>query len=110
MGRDGKFDLQDGLVDCSARVINLVETLPGSKVGKHIAKQLVRSGAAASDDRTKTAVRTGRIKDITSDSIDLFGHGREKRANGRIKAVTTRYNNSALDIPCSTLDIRKAPK
>lgn len=47
MGNEGpRFDLQDRLVDFAVRVINVVEALPESKAGKHVAGQLVRSGTS----------------------------------------------------------------
>jgi len=42
-----KYDLEDRLVDFSVRIINVVETLPNTRAGNHIAGQLVRSGTAA---------------------------------------------------------------
>ena len=39
-------DLENRLVDFAVRIINVVETLPDSKAGKHIAGQLVRSGTS----------------------------------------------------------------
>ena len=39
-------DLEDRLVDFAVRVVNVVEALPDSKAGNHIARQLVRSGTS----------------------------------------------------------------
>ena len=39
-------DLEDRLVDFAVRVVNVVEALPDSKAGNHIAGQLVRSGTS----------------------------------------------------------------
>ncbi len=41
-----KFDLEDRLIDFSSRVIDVVEALPNSVAGKHIAGQLVRCGTS----------------------------------------------------------------
>jgi len=41
-----KFDLEDRLMDFSLSVIDIVESLPNSRVGSHIANQLVRSGTS----------------------------------------------------------------
>ena len=41
-----QFDLEDRLVDFAVRVINVVEALPDTRAGKHIANQLVRSGTS----------------------------------------------------------------
>ena len=40
------FDLEDRLVEFAVRVIGVVEALPDSNVGKHVASQLVRSGTS----------------------------------------------------------------
>jgi four helix bundle protein len=40
------FDLQDRLIDFVVRVLNVVESLPNTKAGNHIAGQLVRSGSS----------------------------------------------------------------
>lgn len=40
------FELEDRLVDFSVRVIDVVEALPNSKAGRHIAGQLIRCGTS----------------------------------------------------------------
>jgi hypothetical protein len=37
-----KFDLEDRLLEFSARLIKLVDTLPASRAGNHVARQLLR--------------------------------------------------------------------
>jgi len=44
LGRE--FDLEDRLIDFSVRVIAVVESMPDSRAGKHIASQLERSGTS----------------------------------------------------------------
>ena len=39
-------DLEERLIDFAVRVVNVVEALPSSKAGTHIAGQLVRSGTS----------------------------------------------------------------
>ena len=39
-------ELEDRLIDFAARIIEVVEVLPGTKAGNHIANQLIRSGTA----------------------------------------------------------------
>ncbi len=48
MKEDGtrEFDLQDRLIDFAVRVINVVEALPNTRIGNHIAGQLSRSGTS----------------------------------------------------------------
>ena len=41
-----RFDLEDRLVEFAVRVINVVEALPETRAGKHVAAQLVRSGTS----------------------------------------------------------------
>ena len=40
------IDLEDRLIDFAVRVVNVVEALPDTKAGNHIARQLVRSGTS----------------------------------------------------------------
>ena len=43
---NSEFDLEDRLIDFAVRIIRTTESLPKSKVGKHIAGQLIRSGTS----------------------------------------------------------------
>ena len=43
---DRPADLEDRLVDFAVRIITVIEALPSSRAGNHIAGQLVRSGTA----------------------------------------------------------------
>ena len=43
---DKAFDLEDRLVDFAVRIIVVVESLPETRAGKHVAGQLVRSGTS----------------------------------------------------------------
>lgn len=45
-GRRGRFDLQERLLDFTARVVGLAEALPATRVGNHIGGQLVRCGTS----------------------------------------------------------------
>jgi len=40
------YDLEDRFVDFAVRVISVVEALPDTKAGKHVASQMVRSGTS----------------------------------------------------------------
>ena len=44
--KDQANALEDRLVDFAVRIITVVEALPDSKAGKHIAGQLIRSGTS----------------------------------------------------------------
>ena len=39
-------DLEDRLIDFAVRIINVIEALPNTKAGNHIAGQLLRSGTS----------------------------------------------------------------
>ena len=41
-----KFDLEDRLIDFSIRISNVVDEIDSSKLGNHIAGQLIRSGSS----------------------------------------------------------------
>lgn len=45
--KNNKYDLEDRLLEYSARIIKVVECLPSTLTGGHIAKQLIRSGTSA---------------------------------------------------------------
>jgi four helix bundle protein len=40
------YDLEDRLLDYSSRIIRLVESLPDTRAGNHVAGQLLRSGTS----------------------------------------------------------------
>jgi len=40
------FDLEDRLIDFAVRIIRIAEALPKTKVGDHIAGQIIRSGTS----------------------------------------------------------------
>ena len=40
------YDLQERLIEFAVRVLNVVESLPNSRAGNHVAGQLIRSGAS----------------------------------------------------------------
>ena len=45
-GLGTKFDLEDRLLEFTARLIKLVDALPASRAGNHIAGQLLRCGTS----------------------------------------------------------------
>lgn len=44
--RDNVFDLEERLLDYAAEIIRLVECLPRTRTGNHVASQLLRSGTS----------------------------------------------------------------
>lgn len=43
---DGRFDLEERLLEFCVRVVRLVDELPNTRVGNHVAGQLLRSGTS----------------------------------------------------------------
>ena len=46
MSEKREYDLQERLIDFAVRTLNLVEALPNSRIGTHVANQLMRSGTS----------------------------------------------------------------
>jgi four helix bundle protein len=46
-GMSERYDLEERLLDYAARIIRLVEQLPTTRAGNHVAGQLLRSGTSA---------------------------------------------------------------
>ena len=55
-----EFDLWDRLIEFTIRVLNVVESLPETRVGKHIAGQLVRSGTSPSPNYSEACAAESR--------------------------------------------------
>jgi len=43
---DKKFDLEERLLEYAAQIVRLVEMLPNTRAGNHVANQLLRSGTS----------------------------------------------------------------
>ena len=46
MNEKRTFDLEDRIIDCASRIIDVVEALPNSRAGNYLAAQLIRCGLA----------------------------------------------------------------
>ena len=46
MNEEKKFDLEDRLIDFAVAMIQLADSLPKTKIGNHIAGQIIRSGTS----------------------------------------------------------------
>jgi len=44
--KDSRYDLEDRLLEYSARIIRLVDALPGTRAARHVADQLLRCGTS----------------------------------------------------------------
>src|SRR2546423_13187346 len=45
--RKPKYDLEERLLECSASIVRLADSLPNTKAGNHIAGQLLRCGTSS---------------------------------------------------------------
>jgi hypothetical protein len=77
------YDVEERLLEYSTRIIRLVERLPDTRAGNHVAGQLLRS-----------------------DTSPLPNHGEAQAAESAKKAVATQA--SRFDVRCSTLDVRSS--
>ena len=62
------YDLEERLLNYSTEIIRLVERLPNSKAGNHVARQLLRSGTGTIQQKTVVnlkAIEDGHKEDIT---------------------------------------------
>ena len=55
-----EFDLWDRLLEFTIRVLDVVESLPDTRVGKHIAGQLVRCGTSPSPNYSEACAAESR--------------------------------------------------
>ena len=46
MRNERQYNLEERLLEFSVKIIRIVEALPASRTGNHIAKQLLRSGTS----------------------------------------------------------------
>jgi four helix bundle protein len=44
--RGKRYDLEDRLLEYAVRIVRLVDALPGSRAGRHVSDQLLRSGTS----------------------------------------------------------------
>ena len=55
-----EFDLWSRLIEFTIRVLNIVESMPDSRLGKHIAGQLVRCGTAPAPNYSEACAAESR--------------------------------------------------
>jgi four helix bundle protein len=46
IARESRYDLEDRLLEYAARIIRLVDALPGTRAARHVADQLLRCGTS----------------------------------------------------------------
>ena len=105
-----KFDLQERLVDFAVRVITVVESLPDTHVGKHVAGQLVRAGTSPASnygEAQSAESRRARANERPNAGVQRVDrYLREKHSDRREESVNVESSTSSFDIPCSSFDIR----
>ena len=74
MDRRG-IDLEDRLLDFAARVGKVVNALPDTRLGRHIAGQLVRSGTSAAPNYAEACAAEGKRDFIHKLGIALKSFG-----------------------------------
>ena len=72
MSKDNrKYDLEDRLIDFAIRIIRVAESLPKTKVGNHIAGQLIRSGRSPAPNYGEAQSAESRLDFIHKMKISL---------------------------------------
>ena len=66
------YELEERLIDFAVDVINVVEVLPSSKAGNHIANQLVRSGTSPAPNYGEARAAESK-KDFVQNGTGLSG-------------------------------------
>ena len=63
---DEKYDLEERLLEYATSIIRLVEKLPGTRAGNHVAGQLLRSGTSPlpNHGEAQAAVTSDRIPGV----------------------------------------------
>ena len=69
------FDLEERLIDFAVRIIHAAESLQKTKVGKHVAAQLVRSGTSPAANYGEAQSAESRSDFIHKMKICLNQHG-----------------------------------
>ena len=68
---DRKFDLEDRLVEFAAQMMDVVDELPDTRAGRHVAGQLVRSGTSPAPNYGEAQAAESRADFIHKMKISL---------------------------------------
>ena len=92
-----KYDLEDRLLEYSVRIIRLVECLPNTKAGNHVAGQLLRSGTSPYPNHGEAQA---------AESPKDFIH--KLRIHGWHQTSSTMWfcSHSRFDVQCSMFNVR----
>jgi four helix bundle protein len=98
------YDLEERLLDYAARIVRLVENLPDTRAGNHIANQLLRSGTSPLHNHGEAEGAESR-KDFIHKMGVCHKELRESRRWLRlIQRIPLMPNTSALDADINETD------
>ena len=107
MSKDKRtFDLEDRLIDFAVQIIHLAESLPKTKVGKHIAGQLIRCGTSPAPNYGEAQSAESRsdfihkmkisLKELRETRVWLIMVGRAKLIKSELKLESLIKENNEL--------------
>ena len=122
--KNRKYDLEERLLDFSVRIINVIEALPNTRAGNHIAGQLVRCGTAAAPNYGEAQSAESRrdfihkikivLKELRETQVWLKIIQRKKLAKNQeeLEALITECNEliSIFVVSVRTAEKNKGPK
>ena len=75
---DKTYDLEERLIDFAVRIIRIAESLPKTKVGNHIAGQLIRCGTSPAPNYGEAQKENNELISIFFTSIKTVKQGKKK--------------------------------
>ena len=122
MPKDKKtFDLEDRLIDFAVQTIHLAESLPKTKVGKHIAGQLIRCGTSPAPNYGEAQSAESRsdfihkmkisLKELRETRVWLIMIGRAKLIKSASKLESLiKENNELISIFVTSINTARRNK
>ena len=122
MSKDKRtFDLEDRLIDFAVQIIHLAESLPKTKVGKHIAGQLIRSGTSPAPNYGEAQSAESRsdfihkmkisLKELRETRVWLIMIGRAKLIKSVSKLESlVKENNELISIFVTSINTARRNK
>ena len=122
MSKDKRtFDLEDRLIDFAVQIIHLAESLPKTKVGKHIAGQLIRCGTSPAPNYGEAQSAESRsdfihkmkisLKELRETRVWLIMIGRAKLIKSASKLESLiKENNELISIFVTSINTARRNK
>lgn len=122
MSKDIKtYDLEDRLIDFAVQIIHLAESLPKTRVGKHIAGQLIRCGTSPAPNYGEAQSAESRsdfihkmkisLKELRETRVWLIMIGRAKLINPALELEPMiKENNELISIFVASINTAKRNK